>query len=148
MLTKELLEEAAQYQDFISLQLMQKLGWCLNQFASYKYQTQFGESLSRIEIKNDKQMASTGNIYIELAEKASNGLFVSSGIKRQDNTLLWLIGDYKTAYVFVKKQLSYLCDNYEKYGFKKVQTDTSIGIVIPISFFNEHDLFVVTKLYF
>ncbi len=148
MLSQELLEEALQYQDFISLQLMNKLGWCLNQFTSYKYQTQFGESLSRIEIKNDKQMASTDNIYVELAEKASNGLFVASGIKRQDNTLLWLIGDYKTAYVFVKKQLSYLCDNYEKYGFKKVQTDTSIGIVIPISFFNEHDLFVVTKLYF
>lgn len=148
MLSKELLEDAAQYQDFITLQLMQKLGWCLNQFTSYKYQTQFGESLARIEIKNDKQMQSTGNIYVELAEKAYNGVFVPSGICRQDNTLLWLIGDYNIAYVFVKKQLKHLCDNYVKYNFKKVETETSIGILIPTSFFEAHELFVVTKLFF
>lgn len=147
-MTKEDIESGLQYQDFIAIQLLQKLGWTLNQFASRKYQIEHGESISRIEIKNDNKMQETKNIYVELAEKTVNGNFIASGITRQDNTLFWLIGDYNVAYVFVKKQLKYLCDNYQKYGFKKVETETSIGILIPVSFLDAHDLYVVKKLEF
>lgn len=141
------LEVGLQYQDFITLELY-KRGWSLNQFSSLKYQVEHGENIAGIEIKNDLQMQKTHNIYIELYEKAHTGSFVFSGINRQDNTILWLIGDYNVAYVFVKKQLKYLCDNYQKYGFKKVETETSIGILIPVSFLNAHDLYVVKKLEF
>lgn len=141
------LEVGLQYQDFITLKLY-SMGWSLNQFSSLKYQVKYGENIAGIEIKNDLQMQKTGNIYIELYEKAHTGNFVYSGINRQDNTILWLIGDYNVAYVFVKKQLKYLCDNYQKYGFKKVETETSIGILIPISFLDAHDLYVVKKLKF
>lgn len=141
------LEVGLQYQDFITLKLY-SMGWSLNQFSSLKYQVEYGENIAGIEIKNDLQMQKTHNIYIELYEKAHTGSFVFSGINRQDNTILWLIGDYNVAYVFVKKQLKYLCDNYQKYGFKKVETETSIGILIPISFLDAHDLYVVKKLEF
>lgn len=141
------LEVGLQYQDFITLKLY-SMGWSLNQFSSLKYQVEYGENIAGIEIKNDLQMQKTHNIYIELYEKAHTGSFAFSGINRQDNTILWLIGDYNVAYVFVKKQLKYLCDNYQKYGFKKVETETSIGILIPISFLDAHDLYVVKKLKF
>ena len=141
------LEVGLQYQDFITLKLY-SMGWSLNQFSSLKYQVEYGENIAGIEIKNDLQMQKTHNIYIELYEKAHTGNFVFSGINRQDNTILWLIGDYNVAYVFVKKQLKYLCDNYQKYGFKKVETETSKGILIPVSFLEKNDIYVVKKLEF
>ena len=147
-MTGEQLEEILIYQDFITIQLHKQLGWSLNQLASKKYNIEIGESLSGIEIKNDKKMAETGNLYIEIAEHHYQEQFVKSGVYRDDNTILWCIGDFDTAYIFVKKQLKYLCENYQKYGFKKIQTGNSIGILIPTSFFDAHDLYVIKKLNF
>ena len=139
------LEQGLIYQDYITVQLM-KLGWSVNQFVSRKYQCEFGESLSGIEIKNDDRMKDTGNMYVEVAEKASNGTFVKSGICREDNTTFYVIGDYNVFYVFVKHQLKYLCENYKKNNFKAVETETSRGILIPLKFFEEHKHFVVKKV--
>lgn len=141
------LEECLIYQDFITMQLY-KLGWSVNQLASRKYNIEVGESIAGIEIKNDKRMSDTGNIYVELAEKGQKGIFVQSGINRQDNTIFWCIGDFKTVYILVKKQLKYLCDNYQKFGFKTVKTETSHGVLIPTKFLDEHDIYVVKKLIF
>lgn len=144
----EELEETLIFQDFITLQLFQKLGWSVNQLASKKYNIEYGESLAGIEIKNDKRMKETGNIYVELAESHYEQNFVPSGINRDDNTLIWCIGDFDVAYLIVKKQLKFLCDNFQRYGFKKVQTDTSIGILIPTSFLDKNDIYVLKKLDF
>lgn len=114
----DLLEEANQYQDFIADQLLNELGWCINLYTSRQYQYNKGESRAGVEIKYDKKMATTGNLYIETHERHDvNKEFVASGINRQDNTLHWCIGDYNEAYIFVKSQLKSLCDNYKKYGF-------------------------------
>lgn len=147
-LSNEDLEIGWEYQDFISIQLLRQLGWSINQFVSRKYQVEVGESLAGIEIKNDRKMADTGNLYIELEELACNGKFVPSGINREDNALMWCIGDYKSAYILVKKQLKYLCEHYERFGFKKVETETSRGILIPVKFLEENDIYVVKKINF
>lgn len=69
MVYEEELENALIYQDFITDNLCKKLGIIVNQFASKKYQFEVGESVSGIEIKNDKKMSETGNLYIETAER-------------------------------------------------------------------------------
>lgn len=148
-MTKNEIEESLEYQDFISTYLLQKLGWSINLYTSRKYQIEKGESASGIEIKNDKKMATTGNLYIELEERHSTDKpFVKSGILRDDNTTFWIIGDYDTAYMFVKSQLKYLCDNYKMFRFIKTETETSRGVLIPLSYFKEHPLFIVKKLNF
>lgn len=144
----EELEETLIYQDFITMQLFQKLGWSINQLASKKYNIEYGESLARIEIKNDKRMKETGNIYVELYESHYEGKFVPSGINRDDNTLIWCIGDFDVAYLIVKKQLKFLCDHFQRFGFKKVQTETSIGVLIPTKFLESNDIYVLSKLNF
>lgn len=148
-MTYEELEEANRYQDFISVELMKRLGWSIGLFTSKHYQYNYGESLAGVEIKYDKKMASTKNLYIETHERHSTDKkFVASGINRQDNTLFWCIGDYNTAYIFVKAQLKHLCENFKSNGFKQVETDTSKGVLIPISYFEKHELLVVKKLNF
>jgi len=54
-----------------------------------------GENSIGWEIKYDQRMAETGNAYIEIAEKSDpkNDKYVNSGIYRDDNTWLWLIGN-------------------------------------------------------
>lgn len=148
-MTKEELEESLRYQDFISLQLLNRLGWSINLFTSLFYQYKYGESRAGVEIKFDKKMASTGNLYIELEERHSTDKnFVPSGINRQDNTLFWCIGNYDVAFIILKKQLKLLCDKFDRFGFKEVATDTSKGILIPAKFLDANDIYIVKKLKF
>lgn len=144
----EELEEILIYQDFITIQLLKQLGWSLNQLASKRYNIDVGESIAGIEVKNDKRMTDTGNLYIETHERHHGEEFVPSGIDREDNTLFWCIGDFDVAYIILKKQLKFLCDNHERFGFRKVETETSKGILIPTKWLDEHDIYVVKKLKF
>lgn len=141
-------EEDLQYQDFVTDKMHELLGWNLNCYASLKWNIEKGESLSRIEIKNDRQMESTGNLYIETAERCWNEnkpSFVPSGIFREDNTLLWWVGDYKRAFIMSKRLLKAL---YYKVNFKKVETATSQGFLIPISYINKNPWVIIEELYF
>lgn len=148
-MTKDELEESLMYQDFIADELLTQLGWCINLYTSRQYQYNKGESRAGVEIKYDKKMATTGNLYIETYERHDvNKEFVASGINRQDNTIFWCIGDYNVAYFLVKKQLKCLCDNYKKLGFKDTTTETSKGILIPTKFLDSKDNYVVKKLKF
>jgi hypothetical protein len=148
-MTYEELEEANRYQDFISVELLKRLGWSIGLFTSKHYQYNYGESRAGIEIKYDRKMATTGNIYIETHERHdANKKFVASGINRQDNTILWCIGDTRLAYILVKKQLRYLCYHHKQFGFKVKQTPTSIGVIIPVEFLEKNDIYVVKKLKF
>ena len=142
------IEETLQFQDFVTQALFYKLGWSINVLASYKSNIEIGESLAGIEIKNDKKMAETGNIYIELYELSRTGKFVPSGINRDDNSMIWCIGDKHKLYIIVKKVLKFLCEKYERFNFKKVETETSKGVLIPVSFLEQHDIYYITKLEF
>lgn len=140
MLSKEELEESAQFQDYVS-DLLYDIGIPINLYTSYKYQISKGESRAGVEIKLDKQMKK--NIYIEIAERHSiNEPFVASGIMRKDNTIFYAIGNYEHVRLFSKKQLQILARSKE---FKRVQTDTSMGVLIPIEYVDKHSGIVLVE---
>lgn len=136
---KPQLEEAAKYQDFITDELL-KRGIVLNQYASREYQQKVGESASGIEIKYDKRMAETGNVYIEVAEKSNPSLpdYSNSGVYRNDNTWLYLIGNYENALLFSKNQLCQCIESNEAWrsqkGITYRETPTSRGYTFPIDY--------------
>lgn len=135
---KEKLEAGLQYQDFVADQL-RKADPCiiLGAYSSRKWQNDHGESASGIEIKHDMKLKETGNLYIEVAEKSSATLreYTPSGIMRDDNTWLYLIGDYEQAFLFSKHQLKTVYANRNQWaarGIRERQTPTSIGFTYPI----------------
>ena len=107
------LKQGLEYQDFVFDQLrkMDAMPIFLGSYASQEYQYKKGESLSGLEIKYDDKLKTTGNLYIEYQEKteASNIDFKPSGIMRDDNTWLYLIGNYEQAFIFMKKALKAYC---------------------------------------
>lgn len=127
---KEMLQKGLEYQDFITDLLLSEIGISLSTYSSKKYQYDIGENKQGIEIKFDDRYKETGNLYIEVEEKsnANNWYYVNSGIYRNDNTWLYLIGDYNEVFIFSKKQLIIL---HEKNIYKLVKTPTSIGFLIP-----------------
>lgn len=140
----EELESTYQFQDYVQ-ELLYKTGIPINCFASQKYNYEVGESIAGVEIKQDKKMKETGNIYIELYEKHyQKEKWVASGILRNDNTIFYVIGDYDHIYMFAKKQLKgVIAKNKDK--FKKVETETSIGILIPEEYIKKNDALVLIE---
>ena len=126
-----------EYQDFVFEQLrhMDGMPIFLGAYASQKYQNERGESPSGIEIKYDRKFRQTGNLYIEVAEKSDAQLpnYTLSGVMREDNSWLYLIGDYDEAFIFPKVLLRVLCrrDNSE---IKYCELPTSQGYLFPLDY--------------
>lgn len=93
-----------------------------------------GESLEGIEVKYDEVSNSTGRFYIEQAEKANenNLKYVPSGIYREDNTKLYLIGNYSIWLIFSKRHLRWLDELDPPFILRVNPTPTSQGFCIPI----------------
>jgi hypothetical protein len=124
----EKLEQGLEFQDVVTDELY-KRGIVVVGYASRKKQYSVGENMLGAEIKRDGLFRSTGNLYIETAEKShpDNTCYISSGIYRKDNSWLYVIGDENTIYIFSTKYLQMLEPRYEQ----KVKT-TSKGFVMPI----------------
>jgi hypothetical protein len=133
------LEKGLQFQDFITDVLIKELGISLSTYNSKKFQYNKGENKQGFEIKFDDKFKITKNIYIEIAEKSNpnNYEYVKSGIYRNDNTWLYLIGNYECIYIFSKKHLQ-LMHNMNKY--KLVQTTTSQGFLVPEQQCNKYSI--------
>ena len=140
-------EEGIEYQDFVSDQLYDRGIPVLCHYASKQYQLKKGENKLGVEIKYDRKMKTTGNIFIEIGEKSKTGKFVKSGLYRDDNSWLYAIGDYELIFVFSKKYLKRLYESDHnrliskdekgrwrlKTGlFKKTPIETSDGFIISI----------------
>ena len=128
---KEKLEQGLIFQDFIAHEFY-KRGIVIVGFGSKKYQIQHGENLLGAEIKRDGNFRTTGNLYIEVAEKShpSKPSYVPSGIMRDDNSWLFVIGDEQTVWMFSTKQLRTV---HEKRGWREVKKATSIARLMPIA---------------
>jgi hypothetical protein len=100
------LEIGHQYQDFVMDELI-KYGILLQCYSSKKYQYDKGESLAGIEVKYDDWCTRSNRLSIEVQEKADilKPEWTDSGILRQDNTWLYVQGDYNIIYVFAKRFL-------------------------------------------
>ncbi|MDD5017166.1 MAG: hypothetical protein PHO15_03590 [Eubacteriales bacterium] len=123
------LEQGLSYQDFV-VEKLYEIGLPIISYSSKKYQHTVGENKCGFEIKFDDKVKSTGNLYIEIAEKSdpANFKYVDSGIYRNDNTWLYIIGNYEKIFIFPKKYLKTL---YGRKKYKEVQTPTSRGFLIP-----------------
>ena len=126
---KEMLEKGLKFQDFV-VKEMYKKGIPIVSYNSKEYQYNEGENVAGFEIKFDDCMAKTGNLYIEISEKSSEEMefFTPSGIYRNDNSWIYLIGNYSEFFLFAKKHLQAV---HKRGSFKKVGNSTSNGIVIP-----------------
>ena len=126
---KAMLKKGLEYQDFVIDKLIDSLGIVISNYSSKKYQYSIGENKQGIEIKFDDRYKETGNLYIEVAEKtnAKNENYIDSGIYRDDNSWLYVIGNYQKIFIFGKNILKL---QYEKGNYKKVQTPTSKGFLL------------------
>lgn len=100
------LQIGAEFLDFV-LVALQRRGLYLQPFTSKKYQYHKGESFQGWEVKLDNPFLQTKRLSIEIAEKtkATNAVWVDSGIYRSDNTWLYIQGNYQCFYIFIKKHL-------------------------------------------
>jgi hypothetical protein len=139
------LESGQLYQDFIVDLLLHTLGLAVVQYASRTYQITVGESRTGVEIKHDEKYAHTGNLWIEVAEKARPraGAFVPSGIDRGDNSWLYVIGNYDTVFGFPKTYLRALKEA-GRYRVRENLTHTSIGYLLPSQDAHKYAAFVLT----
>ncbi|MBK6585411.1 MAG: hypothetical protein IPG20_21555 [Gammaproteobacteria bacterium] len=126
----EKLEQGLVFQDVVTRALYQR-GIVVVGYASRKFQIKEGENLLGAEIKRDGGFRKTGNLYIEVAEKShpNNPTFIPSGIFRQDNSWLFVIGDEQTIWMFSTKYLRLLHDKRE---WREVEKTTSIGRLMPL----------------
>lgn len=143
-----------EYQDFIIDRFLNELKLVVSLYGSTKYQYRYGENAQGIEIKYDArstgdctyyQNKPTGNVAIEVKEKtrASNNFFVNSGILRNDNTWLYIVGNYHQAWIFSKKHLVHVY-NEKKYEAKQT-LPTIMTMLIPIE---KADMLCIKKLIF
>lgn len=122
------LEEGLIFQD-IATEELYKRGIVVVGYASRQFQRNRGENMLGAEIKRDGKFRETGNLYIETAEKShpDNQSYVASGIWRDDNSWLYVIGDESTLFIFSSKYLRKLQKRY-----KAMTTPTSQGFLMPI----------------
>jgi hypothetical protein len=122
------LKSGEQYQDFVHELFIQYLRIELTFYTTKLDQYKIGENEQGIEIKFDDRLKETGNLYIEYAEKShpSKTEYFPSGISRDDNSWLYVIGNYEDVFIFGKRQLYGVKD-----AFKHVVTPTSKGYLIP-----------------
>lgn len=133
----EKLQQGLEYQDFIT----KYFSLCC--YSSKKWQNEAGENTLGMEIKFDDKLVDTGNVYIETHEKtnAENKDYVESGCLRK-NSWLYLIGNYKLAFIFSTKQLKAI---YLKRSPKTVTTLTSKGYLLNLEEANNYS---ISKVYF
>lgn len=128
---KDAIEDGLKYQDFVVDRCWDMLGLAIVQYVSRNSQYSAGESRTGVEIKFDRKYAETGNLWIEIAEKAQprNGKFAPSGVRRSDNTWLYIIGNYDRIFIFSKKQLQELADS-DQFEIRENSTNTSLGFLL------------------
>lgn len=129
---KTLFEEALEFQDFVADVLRKELGIVITNYASRKYQFNVGENRQGIEIKLDTNILKTGNVSIEIGEKSRKDLsdYTPSGILRNDNSWLYIQGNYDIIFIFAKKILVML---YNSNRYRIDNLPTLRRFLIPIS---------------
>ncbi len=128
---KNQLADGLEYQDFVAEKLYH-FGLPLFNYASRKYQFEYGENKLGVEIKYDKKLEKTTNLYIEIAEKSKSEIenYSKSGIYRNDNTWLYVQGNKKVFFIFSKKLLRQLFE-IGKYKEIEIGMKTSKGFLMP-----------------
>lgn len=106
-------EIGLKFQDFVTRKLA-ATGLYIQNYGSKKYQYEYGENQQGFEIKYDELCTKTYRLSIEVAEKvnAANKEWVPSGIDREDNSWLYIQGNYDLILIFGKIHLKQWCKLY------------------------------------
>lgn len=114
-----------------------------------------GETSVGIEIKLDKKLKETNNVYIEYQERMHrDGKWVNSGILKNDNTKMIFIGDIEKYYIFRKKRLleyyqKLIVNREDIVGARKVaekEHGTSKGFIMNGELANRENISVVDAI--
>lgn len=100
------LEVGNTFQDFVCIELA-KQSIILQNINSKKFQYEIGENLQGFEIKFDGTSLKTNRLSIEVAEKVNGyaDMWTESGIYRNDNSWLYIQGNYSFIWIFPKNVL-------------------------------------------
>lgn len=137
-------EEALEFQDFVTDLLLKELGLVISNYSSKYWQYNFGENRQGIEIKLDKRILETNNVSIEVAEKSRADIqqWTPSGIMREDNTWLYVQGNYEIVFIFGKSFIRQLY--LAKYADKVWEPKKTIRtFLLPIQVANKYALKVL-----
>lgn len=141
----ESIQAGLEFQDFVTDVLRERKGLIVQVYQSKRYQFEIGESPQGIEIKLDRRCTETGQLSIEIGEKsnAANARFVPSGIYRNDNTWLYVQGNYEIIYGFGLNILRLLHSSkrYREHPKPTVQT-----YYLPLDDACKYALFVIDDL--
>ena len=94
--------DGVEFQDFVCDLLAKKINLIIQNYSSKYFQWNHGENRQGMEIKLDNRCTDTKRLSIEIAEKANgdNLNFVPSGIYRDDNSYLYIVGNRTLIYIF------------------------------------------------
>lgn len=139
------LEVGLDFQDYV-LERLHSAGIVLQPFGSKRAQ-QKAENMLGLEIKFDRKLSETGNLYIETHERShpDRPELVPSGVYRNDRCWLFGIGNYSRFYVFGKRMLQRLISRAlspgkQGSGIRTVGNDTatSKGVLLPETLAREY----------
>jgi len=101
------LEKGLAFQDFVCIELLRSRNILIQNIGSKRFQFEVGENLQGAEIKLDNRCTGTGRLSIEVAEKSSRDVlwWTPSGIMREDNSIIYVQGNYDCFWVFWKNWL-------------------------------------------
>lgn len=133
----ENLEIGLEYQDIVTERFYNDLKMPIVTYNSRERQYSKGENMAGVEIKFDSKSLTSKNVYIEYEEKskAEYKNYKPSGVYRNDNSWLFVIGNRTTTYILSKCHLRERCDVILKdknhLGYFLVKTPTSKAILFP-----------------
>lgn len=125
-------EEADKYEDFV-ISILCRIGLPILMYHSQHFQYNFGENVNGFEIKFDGNIEKYGNLYIEISEKSNpaNPNYIPSGIYRQNNSWLFIIGNYKQIHILSIEQLKL---QHKTGNWKETEQPTSRGFLLKKQF--------------
>ena len=121
-------KQGVEYENFIEDLFLERLHIKLFFYKSKHFQNKVGETHQGIEVKFDDRIKETGNIYFEYEEACKTSGCIPSGVFKQDNSWLYVIGDYSTIYVFSKNRLINFLTNSK--DVRKVEAQSSKGYLV------------------
>ena len=124
---KDQLERGLLYQDFV-YEILSRYGINTVAYSSRLFQQKLGENKAGIEIKFDDKYATTGNLYLEIAEKSNpaNPRFIESGIYRDCSE--YVIGNYDIIFRLATSVLRLM---HRAGKLRSVEIPTSKGVLLP-----------------
>ena len=131
------LAEGEMFEDYVYEHFREIWGIDIKSCNTYSEQINIGENYFGMEIKYDGLHEETDRLFIEYQEKrrSKNPNYVPSGIRRTDNSWLYLIGNFQVFYIFSVKDLRMALEAKDEWGNykhirKEIGRGTSCGFLL------------------